>query len=60
VEEPLDSKNTAEAAGPQAETARLLDEDHKKALELADRAEHETGEKREKLQKEARRKAEGG
>jgi hypothetical protein len=60
VEEPLDAKNTVEAAVPQAETVRRLDEDQKKALELAGRAEHETGQKREKLQKEARRRAEDG
>ncbi len=60
MKEPLDSKNTVETAVPQAETVRQLDEDKKKALELADRAEHETGQKREKLQKEARRKAEDG
>lgn len=59
-EEPLNSKNTVDAAVPKAEAARQLDEDQKKALELAGRAEHETGQIREDLQKEARRKAENG
>lgn len=59
-EEPLNSKNTVDAAVPKAEAARQLDEDQKKALELGGRAEHETGQKREDLQKEARRKTENG
>ncbi|HEU4678763.1 MAG TPA: hypothetical protein VFS35_04530 [Terrimicrobiaceae bacterium] len=59
-EEPPKSKNTVDAAVPRAEAVRQLDEDQKKALELGDRAEHETGQKREELQKEARRKAENG
>lgn len=45
---------------PKSDAARQLSEDEKKALELAGRAEHETGRKREILQAEARRKAESG
>jgi hypothetical protein len=59
-EQPLNSKNTLDAAVPNPEAARQLDEDQKKALELGGRAEHETGEKREDLLKEARRKTENG
>ena len=40
--EPLNSKNTVDAAVPSAEAARRLSEGQKKALELAGRAEHET------------------
>ncbi len=55
------SEKSVGAAVPKTETtARQLDEDEKKALELADRAEHAIGQKREALQKEARRKAEDG
>ena len=59
-EESLRSKNSVDAAVPKAEAAHQLDEDQKKALELGGRAEHETGQKREELQKEARRKADNG
>jgi hypothetical protein len=54
------SKSTLNAAAPKSDAARRLSEDEKKALELAGRAEHETGRKREILQAEARRKAESG
>jgi hypothetical protein len=60
VKEPSDSKNTLDAAVPKSRAAHKLSEEEKKALELAERAEHETGRKREFLQKEARRKAESG
>ena len=53
------SKSTLDAAVPKSD-ARQLSEQEKKALELAGRAEHETGRKREFLQAEARRKAESG
>jgi hypothetical protein len=56
----LNSKNTLNAAVPKRDAARQLSEGEKKALELAGRAEHETGRKREILQAEARRKAENG
>ena len=59
-EESLRSKNSVDAAVPKAEAARQLDEDQKKALELGGRAEHETGQEREELQKAARRKADNG
>ena len=45
---------------PGGKAAKNLSEEEKKALELAGRAEHEIGRKREALQKEARRKAEDG
>ena len=54
------SKNTVDSAVPKSDAARQLSEREKKALELAGRAEHETGRKREILQAEARRKAENG
>jgi len=54
------SKSTLKAAVPKSASARRLSEEEKKALELAGRAEHETGRKREILQAEARRKAESG
>jgi hypothetical protein len=54
------SKRAPNAAVPGSDAARQLSEDEKKALELAARAEHETGRKREILQAEARRKAESG
>lgn len=60
MKEPLDSKNTLDAAVPGGKAAKNLSEEEKKALELAGRAEHEIGRKREALQKEARRKAEDG
>jgi hypothetical protein len=55
-----DSKSTLDTALPKSDAARQLSEKEKKALELAGRAEHETGRKREVLQAEARRKAESG
>jgi hypothetical protein len=58
VKKPLDSKNSVDSAVSKA--VRNLSEEQKKALELADRAEHAIGRKREALQKEARRKAEDG
>ena len=60
MKEPLDSKNTVEVTVPASKAARKLSEEQKKALELADRAEHAIGRKREALQKQARRKAEDG
>jgi hypothetical protein len=45
---------------PTNKAARNLSEEEKKALELADRAEHAIGRRREAMQKEARRKAEDG
>ena len=54
------SRSAPSSAVPKSGAARQLSEDEKKALELADRAEHETGRKREILQAEARRKAESG
>jgi hypothetical protein len=53
-------KDKVKAAVPKSDAMRRLSEDEKKALELAGRAEHETGRKREILQAEARRKAESG
>ena len=55
-----DSKSTLDTAVPKSDAVRQLSEKEKKALELAERAEHETGRKREVLQAEARRKAESG
>jgi len=60
VKKPSDSKNTVDSAVPTSKALRNLSEQQKKALELADRAEHAIGRKREALQKEARRKAEDG
>lgn len=60
MKEPLDSKSTVDAAVAANEAVKKLSEDQKKALELAERAEHATGRKREALQKQARRKAEDG
>jgi hypothetical protein len=60
VKKPSDSKNTVDSAVPTSKAARNLSEKQKKALELADRAEHAIGRKREAMQKEARRKAEDG
>jgi hypothetical protein len=54
------SKSALNAVAPKSDAARELSEDEKKALELAGRAEHETGRKRQILQAEARRKAESG
>jgi hypothetical protein len=50
----------AEPAAKVAAVDRELIEEKKKALDLAARAEHEVGRKREVLQAEARRKAESG
>ena len=55
-----DSKSMLNAAVPKSDAARRLSEGKKKALELAGRAEHEMGRKREILQAEARRNAESG
>jgi len=60
VKESLNSKSTLNAAVPKSDAAHKLSEGEKKALELADRAKHQTGRKREILQAEARRKAENG
>ena len=60
MKKPSDSKNTVDSAVPTSKAARNLSEEQKKALELADRAEHAIGRKREAMQKEARRKAEDG
>ena len=60
VKKPSDSKNTVDSGKPASKAARDLSEGEKKALELADRAEHAIGRKREAMQKEARRKAEDG
>jgi hypothetical protein len=60
VKKPSDSKNTVDSAVSASQAARNLSEQQKKALELADRAEHAIGRKREAMQKEARRKAEDG
>ena len=60
MKKPSDSKNTVDSAVPTSKAARNLSEQQKKALELADRAEHAIGRKREAMQKEARRKAEDG
>ena len=60
MKKPSDSKNTVDSAVPTSKALRNLSEQQKKALELADRAEHAIGRKREALQKEARRKAEDG
>ena len=56
----IELKNTLNTAVSKSDAARQLSEGEKKALELAGRAEHETGRKREILQAEARRKAENG
>jgi hypothetical protein len=55
-----EAKSTSNVAVPKSDGTRQLSEDENKALELAGRAEHETGRKREFLQAEARRKAESG
>jgi hypothetical protein len=60
VKEPLPSKDTANAAVPSGKATQTLSKDQKKALEMAERAEHAIGRKREALQKQARRKAEDG
>ena len=60
VKQSSHSKTTVDAAVPTSKAARELSEEQKKALELAERAEHAIGRKREALQKEARRKAEDG
>ena len=60
MKEPSNSKNTVDPAVPASKAAGNLSENQKKALELAERAEHAIGRKREALQKEARRKAEDG
>jgi hypothetical protein len=60
VKKPLDSKKAVDSAVSTSKAARNLSEEEKKALELADRAEHAIGRRREALQKEARRKAEDG
>jgi hypothetical protein len=54
------AKSTLNTAVPKSDAARRLSEEEKTALELASRAEHQTGRKREILQAEARRKAESG
>ncbi len=60
MKKPSDAKDTVDSAVPTSKAARNLSETQKKALELADRAEHAIGRKREAMQKEARRKAEDG
>jgi hypothetical protein len=60
VKEPLPSKDTVDAAVPSGKATQKLSKNEKTALELAERAEHAIGRKREALQKEARRKAEDG
>ena len=60
MKDSLNSKNTLNTAVPKSDAARQISEGEKKPLELAGRAEHETGRKREILQAEARRKAENG
>ena len=60
MKKPSDSKNTVDSAVPTSKAVRNLSEEQKKALELADRAEHAIGRRREAMQKEARRKAEDG
>jgi hypothetical protein len=60
VKEPSDPKNRVDPAVPASQAARDLSAQQKKALELAERAEHAIGRRREALQKEARRKAEDG
>ena len=59
MKEPSHSKKTADAT-VSTEATRKLSEEQKKALELAERAEHAIGRKREALQRQARRKAEDG
>ena len=60
MKKPSDSKDTVNPAVPTSKAVHDLSEKQKKALELAERAEHAIGRKREALQKEARRKAEDG
>ena len=60
VKKPSDSKDTVDPAVPTSKAVHDLSEKQKKALELAERAEHAIGRKREALQKDARRKAEDG
>ena len=60
VKEPLHPKKRVDPTMPTSKAARNLSEKEKKALELAERAEHAIGRRREALQKEARRKAEDG
>jgi hypothetical protein len=56
----MHSKSTLDSALPRTGATRKLSEDEKKALGLAEKAEHHIGRKSEFLQKEARRKAENG
>ena len=60
MKKPSDSKNAVDSAVPTSKAVRNLSEEQKTALELADRAEHAIGRRREAMQEEARRKAEDG
>jgi len=51
-----DTKNTADAAVPHSKGMKRLAESEKQALELQERAEHETAAERERLQQAAKRK----
>lgn len=48
--------NTIDTSVPHPAAAKHLSESEKRALELSENAEHETGQKREDLQKNAARK----
>jgi len=57
AEHSTEGKSAAEAAVPHSEAMENLSEKEKKALELQTRAEHETGMKRDRLQRVAVREA---
>jgi hypothetical protein len=52
------SKNTLDSAVPKSRQTDRLREGEKKSLELADLAEHEHGQRKEDLQRQAQRSAE--
>jgi hypothetical protein len=53
------SKNTLDSAVPKSRQMDRLRDGEKKALELSELAEHEHGERKEELQRQARQSAEG-
>lgn len=52
----IHSKSTADRGVPNREAMKHLSEDEKKALELQEHAEHQTGAPREHLQRQAAQK----
>ena len=55
-----DSKNIVDSAVPKSAQMKRLSEGEKKALELADQAEHSAGTERELLQDQAKKAAKSG